>query len=288
MGYALQMPSIRTRGVTFADGRRVPAIGLGTWRMGERPGSRAAEVAALRHGFDRGLTLVDTAEMYADGGSEEVVGAAVAGQRDGIFVVSKVYPHHAGRRSAIEACERSLRRLRVDRLDLYLLHWRGDVPLAETVEAFERLKRDGKIARWGVSNFDVDDLDELAALDHGSGCAANQVLFHLAERGIERGALPRCHDWPMPVMAYSPYDEGRLLGHPELARISGEAGTSAATLALAWLVSHDGVIAIPKAARIEHVDAAAAAIDFDLGDDVARALDRAFPPPKRRTRLAMI
>ena len=280
------MPSIRA--VTLADGTRVPALGLGTWRLGERAGSREAEAAALRYGFDRGLTLVDTAEMYADGGSEEVVGLAVRGRRDEIFIVSKVYPHHAGRRSMVAACEKSLARLGVDRLDLYLLHWRGDIPLAETVEAFGRLVRDGKIARWGVSNFDVDDLDELAALEGAGPCAANQVLFHLGERGIERGALPRCLSWPMPVMAYSPFDEGRLLKNAELARIARQAGTSAATLALSWLVSHDDVIAIPKAAKIAHVDAIVAAVDFKLSDDSAHALDLAFPPPKRRTPLAMI
>lgn len=274
--------------VRLADGSRVPALGLGTWRMGERPGSRAAEVAALRHGFDLGLTLVDTAEMYADGGSEAVVGEAIAGRRDDVFVVSKVYPHNAGRKAAIAACERSLARLAIERLDLYLLHWRGDVPLAETVDAFERLKRAGKIARWGVSNFDVDDLDELAALPEGRACAANQVLYHLAERGIERGALPRCRDWPMPVMAYSPFDEGRLLKNAALARIAREAGTSPATLALAWLASHDDVIAIPKASRVEHVDAIAAAARFALAQDVVEALDRAFPPPRKRTPLSMI
>jgi diketogulonate reductase-like aldo/keto reductase len=256
--------------------------------MGERPERRDAEIAALRHGFDHGLTLVDTAEMYADGGSEEVVGRAINGRRDAIFVVSKVYPHNAGKRSAIAACERSLKRLGIARLDLYLLHWRGDVPLTETVEAFERLKRDGKIARWGVSNFDVGDLDEVAGMSGGGACAANQVLYHLAERGIEMGVLPRCRAWPMPVMAYSPYDEGRLLKHPGLLRIARDAGTSPATLALAWLSSHDGVIAIPKSARIEHVDAMRAAADLRLTPDVASALERTFPAPKRRTRLAMI
>ena len=256
--------------------------------MGERAASRKEEVAALRHGFDLGLTLVDTAEMYADGGSEKVVGEAIAGRRDDVFVVSKVYPHNAGRRAAIAACERSLARLAIERLDLYLLHWRGDVPLAETVDAFERLKRAGKIARWGVSNFDVDDLDELAGVPHGTACAANQVLYHLAERGIERGAMARCRDWPMPVIAYSPFDEGRLLGNAALARIAKDAGTSPATLALAWLASHDDVIAIPKAARIAHVDAIAAAAGFTLTRDTVAALDRAFPPPRKRTPLAMI
>ena len=280
------MSSIRT--VALSDGTRVPALGLGTWRMGERAGARDAEVAALRHGFDLGLTLVDTAEMYGDGASEEVVGEALRGRRDAIFVVSKVYPHRAGRRSAIAACEKSLARLRIECLDLYLLHWRGEIPLVETVEAFERLKRDGKIARWGVSNFDVDDLDELAAIDEGAGCAANQVLFHLAERGIERGALPRCRDWPMPVMAYSPFDEGRLLKNARLVEIARSAGTEPATLALAWLLTHDDVIAIPKSARLEHVDAIRAAAAFTLTPDVAAALERAFPPPRRKTPLAMI
>ena len=274
--------------VALADGATVPALGLGTWKMGERPERRDAEVAALRHGFDLGLTLVDTAEMYADGGSESVVGQAIKGRRDAIFVVSKVYPHNAGRRSAIAACERSLKRLGTDRLDLYLLHWRGDIPLAETVEAFERLKRDGKVARWGVSNFDVGDLDELTGLQGGRACAADQVLYHLAERGIEKGVLPHARAWPMAVMAYSPFDEGRLLRHPDLVRIAREAQVSTATLALAWLVSHDDVIAIPKAARVEHVDAIRAAADFRLTPDVLAALERAFPAPKRRTRLAMI
>lgn len=274
--------------VAFPDGTRVPALGLGTWKMGERSGSRRAEVDALVHGFELGLTLVDTAEMYADGGAEEVVGRALAGRRDRIFVVSKVHPHNAGRRAAIAACERSLARLGVDRIDLYLLHWRGQVPLAETVEAFERLGRDGKIARWGVSNLDVDDLDELAAVPRGRGCAADQVLYHLAERGIERGVLPHCRAWPMPVIAYSPFDEGRLLDHPELARIAKAAGTGAASLALAWLIAHDGVIAIPKAARRAHVDAIRAAADVVITPQIAAALDRAFPPPRRRTPLAMV
>jgi diketogulonate reductase-like aldo/keto reductase len=286
VGYACAVSIIRR--VAFADGASLPALGLGTWKMGERPERRDAEVAALSHGFDHGLTLVDTAEMYADGGSEEVVGRALNGRRDEIFVVSKVYPHNAGKRSAVAACERSLKRLGIARLDLYLLHWRGDVPLAETVEAFERLKRDGKIARWGVSNFDVGDLDELAQVSDGGACAANQVLYHLAERGIEKGALPRCRAWPMPAMAYSPYDEGRLLRHPELMRIAREAGTPAATLALAWFALHDDVIAIPKSARIEHVDAMLAAATFRLTPDVASALERTFPAPKRRTPLAMI
>ena len=281
-------PVAGIRTVTFADGARVPALGLGTWKMGERPEARRAEVDALVHGFDLGLTLVDTAEMYAEGGAELVAGRAIAGRRDRVFVVSKVYPHNAGRRSAIAACERSLERLAIDRIDLYLLHWRGRIPLAETVEAFERLRRDGKIARWGVSNLDVDDLDELAGVPHGAACAADQVLFHLGERGIERGVLPRCRAWPMPVIAYSPFDEGRLLDHPDLVRIAREAGTTAATLALAWVTAHEDVIAIPKAARREHVDAIRAAADLAITPDLSAALDRAFPPPRKRTPLAML
>ena len=284
--YASPVAGIRT--VTFADGARVPALGLGTWKMGERPEARRAEVDALVHGFDLGLTLVDTAEMYAEGEAELVVGRALAGRRDRIFVVSKVYPHNAGRRSAVAACERSLERLAIDRIDLYLLHWRGRIPLAETVEAFERLRRDGKIARWGVSNLDVDDLDELAGVPQGAACAADQVLFHLGERGIERGVLPHCRAWPMPVIAYSPFDEARLLEHPDLVRIAREAGTTAATLALAWVIAHDDVIAIPKAARRAHVDAIRAAADLAITPDLSAALDRAFPPPHKRTPLAML
>ena len=274
--------------VAFADGARVPALGMGTWKMGERPRARRAEVDALVRGFDSGLALVDTAEMYADGGAEEVVGRALAGRRERVFVVSKVYPRNAGRKGAIAACERSLARLATDRIDLDLLHWRGSIPLADTVEAFERLKRDGKIVRWGVSNFDVDDLDELSGLAPGGACAADQVLFHLAERGIERGVLPRCRAWPMPVIAYSPFDEGRLLANAGLARIARDAGTSPAVLALAWTIAHDGVIAIPKAARAAHVDAIRAAADFAIAPAVAAALDRAFPAPRTRTPLAML
>src|SRR5436190_285838 len=194
--------------VTLADGARVPALGLGTWGMGERKRDRAAEIAALRLGIDLGMTLIDTAEMYGDGGAEEVVGSAIGNRRDRVFVVSKVYPHNAGARSAIAACERSLKRLGTDRLDLYLLHWRGRIPLAETVDAFERLRRDGKIVRWGVSNFDVAEVDELLALPDGANCAVNQVLYHVGERGIEWSLLPLCRRHSIRVMAYSPVAEG--------------------------------------------------------------------------------
>jgi len=198
--------------VTFADGARVPALGLGTWKMGEHRRTHAREVAALREGIELGMTLVDTAEMYGDGGAEKVVGEAIAGRRDDVFIVSKVYPHNAGARAAVAACERSLRRLGTDRLDLYLLHWRGSVPLSETVAAFERLRTDGKIVRWGVSNFDVADLDELLALPDGRRCATNQVLYHLGERGIEWQLLDRCLQIHREVQVFRP-DGGRHFEH---------------------------------------------------------------------------
>src|SRR6476646_2550361 len=243
------MPTVR-----LADGTKVPALGLGTWRMGESARTRKREVAALRAGIDAGMTLFDTAEMYGDGRAEEVLAEAIDGRRDDVFVVSKVYPHNAGARSAIAACERSLQRLRTDRLDLYLLHWRGRIPLAETVDAFERLRKDGKIVRWGVSNFDTGDLEELLALPEGSRCAVNQVLYHLGERGIEWSLAGLCRRQAIAVMAYSPFDEGRLLGNADLSRIARSLGVTSAQLALAWLLHHEDVIAIPKASSAAHVE----------------------------------
>ena len=278
----------RIPGVTLKDGTGVPALGLGTWRMGEARATRAAEVRALVHGIELGLALVDTAEMYGDGGAEEVVGDAIAGRRDRVFVVSKVLPQNAGRRATITACERSLARLRTDRLDLYLLHWRGGIPLVETVEAFERLVRDGKIRRWGVSNFDVGDLHDLARTGHHEACVANQILYHLAQRGPEAGVLRGMAHDQIVAMAYSPFDQGRLLESKPLAAIARDAGTTAPTLAIAWLLTRPEVIAVPKAARIGHVDAIRAAIDFDLDPRVLEKLDAAFPPPQRPTPLAML
>jgi diketogulonate reductase-like aldo/keto reductase len=277
-----------TATLTLRDGARMPALGLGTWRMGERARDRAAEVAALKRGLDAGLALIDTAEMYGEGGAEEVVGEALRGRRDDVFIVSKVYPHNAGRRAAVAACERSLARLKTDRLDLYLLHWRGDVPLAETVEAFEKLKRDGRILRWGVSNFDVADLDDLERVPGGETCVANQVLYHLAQRGIEAGALERGRASGIVTMAYSPFDQGRLLRHAGLRRIAEGAGVSPATLALAWLLAQRDVVVIPKAVVPAHVDAIVAARELQLTRDVADALERAFPRPLRPTPLAML
>ena len=277
-----------SRTVALADGETVPALGLGTWRMGESRARRAAEVAVLRHALDHGARLIDTAEMYGDGGAEEVVGEAIAGRRDEVFVVSKVYPHNASLRGAVAACERSLARLRTDRIDLYLLHWRGSIPFAQTLEAFERLRADGKIRHWGVSNLDVDDMRELAALAQGRLCAANQVYYSASRRGIEHDLVPWLRERSIPVMAYCPLDEGALARDPTLAAIGRAHGASAAQVAIAWLLSRPGVIAIPKAARVEHVDANLAAAGLVLGaQDLAR-IDQAFPPPPGKQPLAIV
>jgi diketogulonate reductase-like aldo/keto reductase len=272
--------------VRFADGATVPALGQGTWRMGER-GDRRAEAAALRLGLDLGMTLVDTAEMYGEGGAEEVVAEAIAGRREEVFLVSKVYPHNASARALPRALAASLKRLKVERLDLYLLHWRGSVPLAETVEAMERAKEQGKIARWGVSNLDVDDLDELGpAL---ADCATDQVLWNLEARGVEHDLLPFCAARGMPVMAYSPIGQGgALLRHPALAAVAARHGASPAQVALAFVLSRPGVVAIPKATDPAHVRENAKAREIVLTAEDRRALDAAFPPPKRKRPLAMI
>ncbi len=274
--------------VRLADGTEVPALGLGTWHMGESTRSSKREVSALRAGFAAGMTLVDTAEMYANGGAEEIVAQAMSGMRDDVFVVSKVYPHNAGAQSMVAACERSLRRLATDRIDLYLLHWRGRVPLSETVEAFERLRREGKIVRWGVSNFDTDDIDELLRLPHGEHCAVNQVLYHLDERGIEWSLAKRCREHAIAIMAYSPVGEGALLRNPNLRRIARTLGATAAQVALAWLITHDDVIAIPQTSNVGHVAENRGATNVRLGRETLVEIDRYFPPPKRPTRLAVI
>jgi diketogulonate reductase-like aldo/keto reductase len=281
------------RSLSFADGGAVPALGLGTWRLGETPGHRAAEVAVLREALEIGYRLFDTAEMYADGGSEEVVGealrqAAVAGlDRQDLVVVSKFYPHHADRHSLRAACERSRRRLGLDRIDLYLLHWRGNTPLEETVDTLQELQQQGHIGRWGVSNFDLDDLQELAALTGGDGCATNQVYYSLGARGIEFDLLPWQQQHGMPLMAYSPIDQGDLCSGRELSQLAAERGLAPATLALAWVLSRPGVLAIPKAARRAHLaqNWAAGAVVLDAA--TLAALDALFPPPRRRQPLAM-
>jgi diketogulonate reductase-like aldo/keto reductase len=274
--------------VTLPDGARVPALGQGTWRMGENARARKAEVAALRLGIELGLTLIDTAEMYGEGGAEEVVGEAIRGRRDGLFIVSKVYPHNAGRRGVVAACDRSLGRLGIDTIDLYLLHWRGAVPLAETVEGFAALQHAGKIARWGVSNLDVADMEELWSVG-GSACATNQVLYNLGERGIEFDLMPWCEQRNVPVMAYSPVGQGGpLLRHKALAEVAARHGATPAQIALAWTLRRPGVIAIPKAADPDHVRQNARAGALRLTEDDHATLDAAFPAPQRKRPLAIL
>ena len=274
--------------VLFADGCGVPALGLGTWHMGEERGAARREASALTLGLSLGMSLIDTAEMYGEGGAEEVVARAIAGAREQAFVVSKVYPHNASAHGVVAACERSLRRLRTDRIDLYLLHWRGRVPLVETVAGFERLRREGKIRRWGVSNFDVDDMQELLALPDGRHCAANQVLYHLGARGIEWQLLELCRSAGIVVMAYSPLGQGDLLGRRRLHEIARGVESSPAQLALAWAMSQRGVVAIPKAANPDHVRENREAAEVELEAATLAALDAAFPPPNRPTPLAVL
>ena len=273
--------------VTLPDGERVPALGLGTWRMGESPVRRSQEVAALRHGLDRGLSLIDTAEMYGEGGAEDVVAEAVAGRRDSVFIVSKVYPHNASRQGVVAACDRSLARLATGTIDLYLLHWRGSHPLSETVEGFERLKRDGKIRHWGVSNFGVADMEELLALEAGRACAANQVKYHLGRRGIEWDLLPQMQERAIATMAYSPLGQGDLLRDATLARIARRRGAAAASVALAWVLRQDGVIAIPKTSDPDHLGEIVDALDVTLEAEDLAELDAAFPPPRRAAALSI-
>jgi diketogulonate reductase-like aldo/keto reductase len=274
--------------VTLPGGRQVPALGLGTWHMGEGAASLADEVASLRAGMDLGMTLIDTAEMYADGGAETVVGEAIRGRRDEVFLVSKVLPSNASRAGTIAACEASLKRLGTDHIELYLLHWRGRHPLAETVEAFERLKTEGKIGAWGVSNFDVSDMRELLDAAEPARPAANQVLYNLARRGIEFDLLRWSQVQGIPVMAYSPLDEGRLVGHPVLEEIGHIHGATSAQVALAFLLSRQGVIAIPKSGAPDRVRENRLAADIRLTAEDIRLIDDAFPPPKNKRPLEMI
>ena len=265
-------------------GRDVPAIGQGTWRLGEGRRTAAEEADALRLGIDLGMTMIDTAEMYADGGAEEVVGQAIAGRREQVFVVSKVVPSNASRRGVPAACARSLRRLKTDVIDLYLLHWPGGVPVAETVEAFEALKRAGGIRAWGVSNFDADELEGLP-----DACATDQVLYHPGARGIEFDLLPRCASRRMPVMAYSPIGQaGRLLRSRALAEVARRRGATPAQVAIAWGLRHPHVISIPKAGDAAHVRENAAAAELTLADDDLEAIDAEFPPPVRKAALEML
>lgn len=278
--------------VVFAKQVMLPAIGQGTWYMGENASRRRDEVAALQAGLDLGLRLIDTAEMYADGAAEEIVGEALLGRRDDAFLVSKVYPWNAGGQKAIAACEASLRRLKTDYLDLYLLHWSGNYSFAETVEAMETLIGQGKIRHWGVSNLDYDDMQALWQVAGGQQCATNQVLYHLASRGIEYDLLPWCQQQQMPVMAYSPLAQaGRLcsdlLSNALVSEIALAHNASAAQILLAWAIRQPGVIAIPKAASIVHVEQNAAALDITLSFSELEQLDKAFPAPQSKTMLDM-
>ena len=266
-------------------GTQVPVIGQGTWRMGENAGQRRAEVDALRQGIELGLGLIDTAEMYGEGGAETVVGEAIAGRREQVFLVSKVYPHNASRSGVIAACERSLQRLQTEMIDLYLLHWRGQYPLAETVEAFERLREQGKIRRWGVSNFDLDDLEELDA----PACAINQVLYNPEARGIEFDLLPWQQQQGMPLMAYCPLGQaGQLLGNPALLEVAERHAVTPAQIALAWVVRQPGVIAIPKAIELGHLQLNADAAGLQLSAEDLALIDTAYPPPRGKRHLQMV
>ncbi|HYG87447.1 MAG TPA: aldo/keto reductase [Azospirillum sp.] len=270
------------------SGEAVPVLGQGTWLMGEDDRRRADEAAALRLGLDLGMTLIDTAEMYGEGGAEEVVADAIAGRRDEVFLVSKVLPQNATRRGTIAACERSLRRMRTDRIDLYLLHWRGSAPFAETVEAFETLVRDGKIRHWGVSNLDLADMQELVNVPGGDAVQTDQVLYNLTRRGIEFDLQPWLRRRGIPIMAYSPIEQGRMLRHAGLSRVAQRRGATPAQVALAWLLRQEGVIAIPKAASTAHVRENRAALDLRLDEQDLADLDRAFPPPRSPQPLEML
>jgi diketogulonate reductase-like aldo/keto reductase len=270
------------------SGEPIPVYGLGTWMMGESENTRTNEVAALKLGLDLGVTLIDTAEMYGDGEAEEIVGDAIAGRRDGLFLVSKVLPENSSRKDTIAACERSLKRLRTDRIDLYLLHWRGSTPLSHTLEAFMQLRRDGKIRHWGVSNFDTDDMEELVALPGGEQCATNQVLYNLKRRRIEYDLVPFCRARHIPVMAYSPIEQGRLLGISVLKMVAERHGVTPAQVALAWLLVQEGTIVIPKATDPVHVRDNFAALDLKLTAGDLADLDRAVPPPHRKYALEML
>lgn len=276
------------RTTKLPSGVVVPVLGQGTWYMGDHPSRRAAEIATLREGLDLGMTLIDTAEMYGDGLSEELVGEAIKGRRDEVFLVSKVLPSNASRNGTIAACERSLRRLGTDCIDLYLLHWRGRTPFAETIAAFEALQDAGKIRHWGVSNMDVRDMQEIDRAAGGDAIATNQVLYNLTRRGIEFDLLPQAQKRKLPLMAYSPIEQGSLAHYPELQDIADRHYATPAQVALAWVLRQEGVIAIPKASSIEHVRENRAALDLVLTQEDLDALDAAFPPPDGPEPLEMI
>ena len=275
------------RSCKLPSGATLPVFGLGTWRMGESARRRAQELDAVKYGLDLGYPMIDTAEMYGDGGAEEIVGEALAGRRDRPVIVSKVYPHNASRSGTVAACERSLKRMGIDRIDLYLLHWRGGARLEETFEAFHRLRAAGKIGDFGVSNFDAADMDDAARLDKGL-TASNQVLYCLSRRGPEFDLLPWLRKRGVPLMAYSPLDQGALLGKAALKKLAGEVGCTPAQLALAWLLAQPGVVTIPKSSTRERVKENLGALEVKLSPQILAELDRAFPPPKGKQALEML
>ncbi|MGY8676604.1 aldo/keto reductase [Bradyrhizobium sp. UFLA05-153] len=276
-----------TRTTVLPSGEPIPMLGQGTWHMAENPLNRRNEIKALRLGIDLGMSLIDTAEMYADGGAERLVGEAIKGRRDETFLVSKVLPQNATRQGTITACNRSLARLGVHEIDLYLLHWRGLTPLEETVDAFEALVGAGKIRNWGVSNFDIGDMEELVDLPNGAKVAANQVLYNLERRGIEFDLLPWCQRSGVPVMAYSPIEQGRVLRHVALKTIAARLGATPAQVALAWVLRQDGVCVIPQSGKPEHVRENRGALDVRLTPQDLADLDETFPPPDRKQPLAV-
>ncbi|MDQ8022343.1 MAG: aldo/keto reductase [Moraxellaceae bacterium] len=274
--------------ITLPSGDTVPALGMGTWCMGESRAARAEEIATLRAGLDHGLRLIDTAEMYGEGQSEEMIAEAIAGRRDEAFLVSKVYPHNAGRKTAIEACERSLKRLGTDRIDLYLLHWRGSVPLEQTIEAFETLQAAGKIRQWGVSNLDIDDMRELYGITGGERVATNQVLYNLGRRGVEWDLQPWCHQRKIPLMAYSPIERGELLEDSTLSDFAHRHGITPAHAALGWLLAKKDVIVIPKTSHRARLQENLAALNAPLTASQIAELDGLFPAPTGPEPLAML
>ncbi|AFZ13495.1 2,5-didehydrogluconate reductase [Crinalium epipsammum PCC 9333] len=274
--------------LNLLSGQVIPVLGMGTWQMGENPKHRQDEINALCHGLDIGLSLIDTAEMYGEGGAEEVIAQAIANRRSQAFVVSKVYPHNASIKGAIAACERSLQRLKTDYLDLYLLHWRGSIPLTETLQAFQTLQQAGKIRSYGVSNFDVKDMESASKLEGGKAIVTNQVLYNLSRRGIEWNLLPWCRERNIPIMAYSPIEQGRILKNRTLGAIAQQRGVTPAQIAIAWLLHQENVIVIPKSSKIDHINQNLAAIDLKLSTEELHALDAAFPPPTKPTSLEML
>ena len=274
--------------VTLPSGESVPSMGLGTWHMGERIGNPKTEVDALVRGLDLGATLIDTAEMYARGGAERVVGSAIKGRRDNVFIVSKIVPHNASFDGTMRACENSLQRMEIESIDLYLLHWPGNHPLESTVSAFEKLKTDGKIKHWGVSNFDTSDMQELYGIPEGKNCQINQVLYNLSRRGIEWDLLPWCRSMGLPIMAYSPIEQGRLLENKKLKALAGEIGVSAAQLSIAWSIRKNDIITIPKASNLEHVGQNIDAWTIKLERAILDELDKLFEPPVRKKGLDIL